>query len=89
MRDQMLKKQNIDFLYNIKMSGKTLKFGNVNKKEFQVSKQAIALNLVDIDQMVLFDKFKQYEKGFNILLVTDIIISLDFYVLLYLKWVDI
>ena len=35
IRQSLLKKQNIDFLYNIKMSVKTLKFGNVivNKKD--------------------------------------------------------
>ena len=45
----MLKKRNNYFLYNTKMSEKTLKFGNVivNKKEFHTSKQAVVLNLVD------------------------------------------
>ena len=42
------------------MSEKTLKFGDVevNKKKFHVSKQAIALNLVDIDKIVISDKCK-------------------------------
>ena len=46
---KVLKKQNNYFLYNTKMSEKTLKFGNVivNKKEFHTSKQAVVLNLVD------------------------------------------
>ena len=37
------------------MSELTLKFGDVvvNKKEFHASKQAIALNLVDIDKMMM------------------------------------
>ena len=42
------------------MSEQTLKFGNavVNKKEFYASKQAIALNLVDSNKKIIFDKFK-------------------------------
>ena len=37
------------------MSDKTLKFGNVefNKKGFHTSKKPIALNLVDIDKIVI------------------------------------
>ena len=40
------------YFYSIKMSEQTLKFGanEVNKKEFHASKQAIALNLVDINR---------------------------------------
>ena len=39
------------------MSEKTLKFGDivVNKKEFHSFKQAIALNLVDTDKIVIPD----------------------------------
>ena len=48
------------------MSEKTLKFDNieVNKKEFHPSKQAIDLNLVDIN-IVISDKFKHSDKGFK------------------------
>ena len=58
------------FLHRIKMSGKTLKFGDVevNKKEFHASKQLFALNLVDKDKIVISDKFKYSEncsKYFN------------------------
>ena len=44
---------------NIKMSGKTLKFHRieVNKKEFNKSKQPIDLNLVDL-VIVISEKFK-------------------------------
>ena len=37
------------------MSEQTLKFGNVviNKKQFHASKQAIALNLVDINKIYI------------------------------------
>ena len=42
------------------MSEQTLKFGDivVNKKEFHASKQAIALNLVYTNKIVISDKFK-------------------------------
>ena len=42
------------------MSKKTLKFDNieVDKKEFHVSKQPIALNLVNVNQILISDKFK-------------------------------
>ena len=47
------------------MSEKTLKFDNVevNKKEFCASKQAIDLNLVDTDKIVISDKFKHSDNG--------------------------
>ena len=49
------------------MSGKTLKFGNieVNRKEFYAFKQAIDLSLVYINKIVISDKFKQNDKGFK------------------------
>ena len=47
------------------MSEKTSKFGNfeVNKKESYASKQPIALNLVNVNQIVISDKFKHNDKG--------------------------
>ena len=47
------------------MSGNTLKFNNirVNKKEFHKSKQAIDLDSVTVDQIVVSDKFKHSEEG--------------------------
>ena len=47
------------------MSEKTLKFDNirVNKKEFHKSKQPIDLMSVDVDQMVVSDKFKHSDEG--------------------------
>ena len=47
------------------MSEQTLKFGDivVNKKEFHASKQAIALNLVDTNKIVVSDKFKHSDDG--------------------------
>ena len=49
------------------MSEKTLKFNNirVNKKEFHKSKQAIDLNLINVDQIVIPDKFKHSDEGFK------------------------
>ena len=47
------------------MSEKALKLGNdeVNKKEFHTSKQPISLTLVDIDKIVISDKFKHDGKS--------------------------
>ena len=47
------------------MSKKTLKFDNVevNKKEFHASKQSIALNLVNVNQILICDKFKHSDSG--------------------------
>ena len=56
------------------MSGKTLKFNNIrlNKKEFHKSKQPIDLMSVNVDQIVVSDKFNHndgykyfigYQKG--------------------------
>ena len=49
------------------MSEKTLKFNNVkiNKKEFHKSKQAIDLDSVDTNKIVVSDKFKHSEEGFK------------------------
>ena len=49
------------------MSEKTLKFVNtrVNKKEFNKSKQPVNLDLINIDQIVVFDKFKHNDYGFK------------------------
>ena len=48
------------------MSEKTLKFNNirVNKKEFHKSKQPIDLMSVNVDQIVISEKFKQSDEGF-------------------------
>ena len=47
------------------MCEKTLKFDNirVNKKEFHKSKQPIDLGLVNVDQIVVSDKFKHSDDG--------------------------
>ena len=47
------------------MNEKTLTFNNikVNKKEFHKSKQAIDLDSVTVDQIVVSDKFKHSEGG--------------------------
>ena len=49
------------------MSEKTLKFNNVkiNKKEFHKSKQAIDLDSVIVEQIVVSDKFKHGEEGYK------------------------
>ena len=55
------------FLSVIRMSEKTLKFDNirVNKKEFHKSKQPIDLKSVNVDQIVVSDKFKHSDDGFK------------------------
>ena len=49
------------------MNEKTLKFNNirVNKKELHKSKQAIDLDSVIVDQIVVSDKFKNSEEGYK------------------------
>ena len=49
------------------MSEQTLKFDNVvvNKKEFHGSQQAIALNLVDTNKILVSEKFKYSDDGFK------------------------
>ena len=64
----MLQKNKIIIcFYSKKMSEQMLKFGNivVNKKEFHASKQAITLNLVNTNKIVVFDKFKHSDDGFK------------------------
>ena len=69
------------------MSENTLNFSNirVNKKEFHKSKQPINLDLVNVDQIVVSDKFKHNDDGFKYLLVTKKVKLLNRYVLSYLK----
>ena len=69
------------------MSEKTLKFDNIrfNKKKFHKSKQPIDLISVNVDQIVVSDKFKHREEGSKILLVTKTMKLLNRYVLFYLK----
>ena len=49
------------------MSEKALKFDNirVNKKEFHKSNQPIDLMSVNVDQIVVSDKFKHSDEGFK------------------------
>ena len=49
------------------MSEKTLKFNNIklNKKEFHKSKQSIDLMSVNVDQIVVSEKFKHSDEGFK------------------------
>ena len=49
------------------MNEKTLKFHNTvaNKKEFDKSKQPINLDLVNVDQIVISDRFKHIDDGFK------------------------
>ena len=55
------------FLLSIRMSEKALKLENisVNKKEFHNSKQPIDLDLVNVDQIVISEKFKHRDDDFK------------------------
>ena len=52
------------------MSKKSLKLSNIrlNKKEFHKSKEPIDLLSVNVDQIVVSDKFKHNNKGFKYLI---------------------
>ena len=54
------------YFYSIKICEHTLKFSDtvINKKGLYAFKQAIALDLVDIDKIVRYHKFKHRDKGF-------------------------
>ena len=67
------------------MSEKTLKFNNIkiNKKEFHKSKQAIDLDSVDTDKIVVSDK--RSEEGYKYFIGYQEDESSSHYVLSYLK----
>ena len=69
------------------MSKKALKFNNISlsKKKFQKSKEPIDLLSVNIDQIVVSDKFNIITKTLCILLVTKKVKLLNHYALFYLK----
>ena len=52
------------------MSENTLKLDNIrlDKKEFRKSKQPINLDLINVDQIVISDKFKHSDDGFKYLI---------------------
>ena len=52
------------------MTKETLKFNNirVNKKKFHLSKEPIDLMSVNVDQIVISDKFKHNNEGFKYLI---------------------
>ena len=73
------------------MSLKKIKFGDkeVDKKEFYSSKQAILLDSVDLDKIVVSSKWKINETTYKYLcgyLNNDVIQSLC---VIYLKWMNI
>ena len=55
------------FVHSIIMSEKTLKFNNIkiNKTEFHKSKQAIDLDSVTTNKIVVSDKFKHSEECYK------------------------
>ena len=73
---RVLERRNINFLYSIKMSKKTLKCDNVkvNKKEFHASKQTIPLNLLNVNQILISVKLITVIKSLNIFPTTKVMI---------------
>ena len=70
------------------MSEKALTFNNIrlHKKEFHKSKEPIDLWSVDLEQIVISDKFKHNDEVIlSILLVTKKVKLLNHYALFYLK----
>ena len=69
------------------MSEKILKFENirVNKKEFNKSKQAIDLGLINVDKIVVSDKFKHTDESFKVFFGYKKMKLLNHYVLFYHK----
>ena len=53
------------FLLIVRMSEKTLKFDNIviDKKKLHKSKQPIHLDLVNVDEIIISDKFKHNNDG--------------------------
>ena len=53
------------FLLIVRMSEKTLKFDNIviDKKKSHKSKQPIHLDLVNVDEIIISDKFKHNDDG--------------------------
>ena len=66
-KKEALQNKRVLFLLSIRMSEKTLKLDNikVNKEEFHKSKQQINLDLINVDQIVVSDKFKHSDDGFK------------------------
>ena len=85
-----MRKWNSNFLGSIKMSKRVLKFDNieVNKKKFDVSKQPITLNLVNVDQILISDKFKHSDTGFKYFIGYKDDNIVRSFALFYLKWMD-
>ena len=79
------------FLLSIRMSEKTLKFDNirVNKKEFHKSKQPIDLDLINVDQIVVPDKFKHSDDGFKYVIGYKECEIFKPLCIICLKWLDI
>ena len=66
-KKEALQNKQVLFLLSIRMSEKTLKFDNIrlNKKEFHKSKEPINLDLVNVDQIAVSNKFKNSDNCFK------------------------
>ena len=77
-------------LAQYKNEWKDIKIDNVIliKKEFQKSKQRINLDLMNVDQIVVSDKLKHSDDGFQHFIVIKKAKLLNRFVLSCLKWLD-
>ena len=66
-KKEALQNKLVLFMLSIKMNEKTRIFDNirVNKKGFHKSKEPIGLDLVNVDQIIVSDKFKHSDDGFK------------------------
>ena len=73
------------------MNEKRLKFNDVEviKKEFHTFKQPITLSLVDIDKIIISDKFKHIDKSFKYFICykEDDIIEIIKYCFTSMEWI--
>ena len=65
--NESLQSKSFCFTSCMKMSEKALKFDNtsVNKNEFHKSKQPIDSDLINVDEIVMSDRFKHSDDGFK------------------------
>ena len=67
------------------MSEKTLKFDDVDRKEFHASKQPTYISSVEINDIVISDKLEHNEKGVMVFLPMRVMTLLELYVLYCLR----
>ena len=66
-KNKALQNKWVLFLLSVRMSEKALKLDKIrlNKKEFHKSKQPVDLDLVNVEQIIISDKFMHSDEGFK------------------------